>query len=132
MLFRSVSQSRYENANGVQISTGLREKIKVKDFVQQDVLPKTEKLVFCLQVEEDHNFFVNNICVKNCDEELPETLFDEIQFRRNAVEGYFASVFTATLGQEMWRLAMEPKKGEKEFLPFAHKIRASLFDCQYF
>ena len=123
---------KIENANGVQISTGLREKIKVKDFVQQDVLPKTEKLVFCLQVEEDHNFFVNNICVKNCDEELPETLFDEIQFRRNAVEGYFASVFTATLGQEMWRLAMEPKKGEKEFLPFAHKIRASLFDCQYF
>lgn len=67
-----------------------------------------------------------------CDEELPEELFDEIQFRRNAVEGYFASVFTATLGQELWRLAMEPNPGEKEFLPFAHKIQVSLFDCQKF
>jgi phage terminase large subunit-like protein len=66
------------------------------------------------------------------DEELPVELFDEINFRRNAIEGYFSMCFTATLGQEQWRLTMEPKPGEKEFLAFAHKIRASLFDCQYF
>lgn len=67
-----------------------------------------------------------------CDEELPLDLWDEINFRRNAVDGYFSMVFTATLGQEFWRLAMEPKAGEKETLPFAKKLRASLFDCQHF
>ena len=67
-----------------------------------------------------------------CDEELPLELWDEINFRRNAVDGYFSMVFTATLGQEYWRLAMEPKNGEPEGLPFAKKLRASLFDCQHF
>ena len=67
-----------------------------------------------------------------CDEELPIELWDEINFRRNAVDGYFSMVFTATLGQEFWRLAMEPKPGERESLPFAEKIRASLFDCKNF
>jgi len=67
-----------------------------------------------------------------CDEELPIELWDEINFRRNAVDGMFSMVFTATLGQEWWRLCMEPKSGEKEEMPFAKKLRASLFDCQYF
>lgn len=67
-----------------------------------------------------------------CDEELPLELWDEINFRRNAVDGYFSMVFTATLGQEFWRLCMEPKQGEKETMPFATKLRASLFDCQSF
>ncbi len=67
-----------------------------------------------------------------CDEELPLELWDEINFRRNAVDGYFSMVFTATLGQEFWRLCMEPKTGEKEAMPFAKKLRASLFDCQRF
>ena len=67
-----------------------------------------------------------------CDEELPLELWDEINFRRNAVDGHFSMVFTATLGQEFWRLAMEPKQGEQEAMPFAKKLRASLFDCQFF
>lgn len=67
-----------------------------------------------------------------CDEELPIELWDEINFRRNAVDGYFSMVFTATLGQEFWRLCLEPKSGEKETMPFAKKLRASLFDCQRF
>ena len=67
-----------------------------------------------------------------CDEELPLDLWDEINFRRNAVDGYFSMVFTATLGQEFWRLCMEPRAGETEAMPFAKKLRASLFDFQYF
>lgn len=67
-----------------------------------------------------------------CDEELPIELWDEINFRRNAVDGYFSMVFTATLNQDWWRRCMEPKAGEKEEMPFAKKMRASLFDCQKF
>lgn len=67
-----------------------------------------------------------------CDEELPTNLYDELNFRRNARDGYFSLVFTATLGQEMWRLVMEPKSGEKELFPHAWKRQISLYDCQKF
>jgi hypothetical protein len=43
-----------------------------------------------------------------CDEELPIHLYDELKFRLTASDGYFNMVFTATLGQDEWRRAMEP------------------------
>ena len=67
-----------------------------------------------------------------CDEELPEDLWGEINFRRNAVDGYFSMVFTATLAQEFWRKAMEPKANEVPTFPNAWKKQISLFDCRYF
>ena len=66
------------------------------------------------------------------DEELPENLYDELNFRRNATDGYFSMVFTATLGQELWRLTMERKPGETEKFPSAWKRQISLFDCMKF
>jgi phage terminase large subunit-like protein len=67
-----------------------------------------------------------------CDEELPEHLWGEINFRRNAVDGYFSMVFTATLAQEFWRKAMEPRGNEAVSFPHAWKKQVSLFDCRYF
>lgn len=66
------------------------------------------------------------------DEELPDYLYDELNFRRNAVDGYFSMVFTATLGQDLWRKTMEPKQGEDEVFPTAWKRQISLFDCMEF
>jgi phage terminase large subunit-like protein len=66
-----------------------------------------------------------------CDEELPEELFDEINMRRAATDGYFHLVFTATLGQELWRRTME-EKGEKEMFPDAFKRQVSMWDCLKF
>ncbi len=63
-----------------------------------------------------------------CDEELPEALFDELMLRRAATNGYFHMVFTATLGQEMWRQAME-ERGELEKFTRALKVQVSMFDC---
>lgn len=65
-----------------------------------------------------------------CDEELPEEHYGELIFRLSASEGYFHMVFTATLGQEFWRLAMEPAAHEKENFPDARKWCVSMFDCQ--
>lgn len=65
-----------------------------------------------------------------CDEELPINLFDELCFRLTATNGYFNMVFTATLGQEQWRLAMEPGESEVEFLPQAFKQTVSLYEAQ--
>ncbi len=64
-----------------------------------------------------------------CDEELPTDLYDELMFRISASDGYFHMVFTATLGQEMWREVME-EKGDKERLPEAFKLQVSMYDCQ--
>jgi phage terminase large subunit-like protein len=67
-----------------------------------------------------------------CDEELPEDLWGEINFRRNAVDGYFSMVFTATLNQETWRKTMEPMPNEEPNFPNAWKKQISLFDCRFF
>jgi len=64
-----------------------------------------------------------------CDEELPINLFDELMFRISAADGYFHMVFTATLGQDEWRRAMEPTANDEEFLPQAFKQTVSLYDA---
>lgn len=71
-----------------------------------------------------------------CDEELPLEYYSELMFRVTASNGYFNMVFTATLGQEEWRLAMEPDEDEKEsgkeFLPQAFKQTISLYDSMVY
>jgi hypothetical protein len=61
------------------------------------------------------------------DEELPEELYDELQFRLAATEGYFHIVFTATLGQTFWREVLEGKK-----FPDAFKQQVSMYDCLHY
>jgi phage terminase large subunit-like protein len=63
-----------------------------------------------------------------CDEEMPENLFDELMLRLAATDGYFSMVFTATLGQEFWRKAIEGR-GEEESFPTAFKQQVSMYDC---
>lgn len=65
-----------------------------------------------------------------CDEEMPEHLWDELIMRLNASDGYFHMVFTATLGQDFWRLVMEPREDETERFPEAAKWCVSLYDSQ--
>lgn len=103
-----------------------------EDSVVRSAEKNQEIDVYCLQVESNNNFFANGVCVKNCDEELPEDLWDEVNFRRNATDGLFSMVFTATLGQEFWRKAIEPKESEKEVMPDAWKMQVSMFDCRYY
>lgn len=67
-----------------------------------------------------------------CDEELPMDLYSELTFRLAASNGYFHMVFTATLGQDFWRLALEPLENETEGLPHAFKQTVSLYDSQHF
>lgn len=77
-----------------------------------------------------------------CDEELPilvaggKNLFDELMIRVSATDGYFHMVFTATIGQDEWRRAMEPTEEEvengKEFLPQAFKQTISLYDAMFY
>lgn len=65
-----------------------------------------------------------------CDEELPVEKYDELMVRLISTNGYFSMVFTATLGQEFWRLCMEPEPFEEELLPQAWKKIVSMYDCR--
>lgn len=67
-----------------------------------------------------------------CDEELPDHLFEELNFRLSAVDGYYHNVFTATLGQEKWRKVMQPGPKEEELYPNAFKMQVSTYDCLTF
>lgn len=63
-----------------------------------------------------------------CDEELPEELFSELMARLYASDGHFAMVFTATLNQDFWKLAIEGT-GDMEKFPEAHKQQVSMREC---
>jgi phage terminase large subunit-like protein len=63
------------------------------------------------------------------DEELPEELYSELNMRRTAVDGYLCGVFTATLGQEFWREAMEEIGTPNERFKDAFKLQVSMYDC---
>ncbi len=67
-----------------------------------------------------------------CDEELPMEHYDELKMRISASNGYFRMVFTATLGQDFWRRAMEPGSEEKEECPGALKMTVSLYDAMFY
>ena len=70
--------------------------------------------------------------VIGCDEELPENLYSELTARLFASDGFFSMVFTATLGQDFWRRAMEPTKTEREELKGAWKRQVSVYDCKFY
>lgn len=65
-----------------------------------------------------------------CDEELPFELMPELSKRLLATDGYFHMVFTATLGQEEWRQAIEEIGRPKERYVGAFKRQISMRkDC---
>jgi phage terminase large subunit-like protein len=67
-----------------------------------------------------------------CDEELPVEIYDELAMRLNATDGYFHMVFTATMGQDLWRRCMEHAHNEKEAFPTAAKWTVSLYEAMFY
>lgn len=66
------------------------------------------------------------------DEELPMDHYDELKMRISASNGYFRMVFTATLGQDFWRRALEPGDQEIEECVGALKMTISLYDAMFY
>ncbi len=69
-----------------------------------------------------------------CDEELPSHLYSELNARISAasVRGYWHMCFTATLGQEMWRLCIEERGSKFETFKKAFKRQVSLYDSMVY
>lgn len=104
------------------------EKIHTKDSVLSSAPTQGDTEVYNIEVSNTHSYFCNGFLTHNCDEELPEDLFDELMFRLAATGGYFHMVFTATLGQQLWWDAIE-ERGDREKFPDAHKQQVSMYDC---
>lgn len=62
------------------------------------------------------------------DEEMPEENYHEISARLFGTDGYFHMVFTATLGQEFWRRAIE-EDGRHRLFPTSFRQQVSAYDC---
>lgn len=88
----------------------------------------TKQMVYNVEVANKHEYYINGVLVHNCDEELPEHLYSELQARLFATNGYYSMVFTATLGQKMWHDAIE-ERGDKETFRTAWKRQVSMYDC---
>lgn len=67
------------------------------------------------------------------DEEVPEDMLSELQARcfSPTISGYMHFVFTATIGQEIWRATME-EKGKHEKFQAAFKQQISMYDCLHY
>jgi hypothetical protein len=63
------------------------------------------------------------------DEEMPEEYAAELLARLFGTDGYWLSVFTATLGQETWYRTMERIGESDEAYPSAAKWIVSMYDC---
>lgn len=106
-----------------------------KEFYKKGEIDRIEfnsgiTLEFKFYTQDPMRLQASSVFALFCDEELPEGHYPELRQRINAVSGYFHMVFTATLGQEFWRLTMEPDEKETPKFPNALKIQVSLFDCQ--
>lgn len=90
----------------------------------------TGLIVYFKSYEQDvHMLQTGTVAALFCDEELPVDLFDELDARLTACEGYFHMVFTATRGQEFWKEAMEDVGLPSERFVGAWKQCVSLYDC---
>jgi hypothetical protein len=63
------------------------------------------------------------------DEECPISHYPEINARLMSTDGYYHNVFTATLGQEYLRCAMEERGTSLETFTGAFKRQISLYEC---
>lgn len=80
--------------------------------------------------QDDTNVQTTSVFALFLDEECPAEVYPEFNARTMSatIKGYVHAAFTATLGQEFWRLAME-EKGKAETFKTAWKKQVSLFDC---
>lgn len=89
-------------------------------------------LTFKLYSQRAINLQAASVFAMFCDEEMPVEFHSELMNRMNATDGYFHMVFTATLGQDYWRKALEPGPREKEELIGAWKMQVSLYDSMVY
>lgn len=87
------------------------------------------RLYFKSYTQRDVNLQSSSVHYIGCDEEVDVGLYHELIFRLSATRGYFSNVFTATIGQDFWRRAMDPGPHDEEVLPNAFKKTVSLYDC---
>lgn len=106
-----------------------RDKKSGQDSIRQINFNTGVSVIFKFHSQKVSNLQTATVHAVFADEELPEGMYDEIQFRLAATQGYFHMVFTATLGQELWRRAIQPGSKDDEMFHSAYKQMVSMYDC---
>lgn len=86
-------------------------------------------LYFKTYAQDPQHLQSGSVFAMFADEEVPDKIYDELMMRLSATDGYYHMVFTATLGQEFWREAMEEIGTDKERFKDAFKQQISMYDC---
>ena len=69
-----------------------------------------------------------SVYIVSCDEEVSTALIPELQMRVKATKGYMFFVFTATMGQQFWKDAVE----NRTIWPEARVWQVSMRACKYY
>lgn len=88
-------------------------------------------IYFKAYAQDVSNIQTTTVHLCGADEEMPEEYFPEIRARLTSSRGYFMMVFTATIGQEIWRATLEDN-GEDRPFPNSLRMTVSLFDCMHY
>ncbi len=107
---------------------GWKPDIKQKE-IKSIVFNSGVRIYFKTYTQKDEVLQSSTVHYIATDEEVPVHLYHELIFRLRNPRGHFSSVFTATLGQDFWRRAMEPEEQDEEVLPSAFKKTVSAYDC---
>ena len=103
---------------------------KQRDIERVDFLESNVSIYFFTYGQDAEAAQASTVYMVSVDEELPyQKFFGELTARLSATDGPFNAGFTATLGQDEWRRAME-EQGNYELFPEAFKKQISLYDCQ--
>lgn len=91
-------------------------------------------LVFKAYKQDPADLQAGSVFEMGLDEEPPEDLMSELEMRLNATDGYFSTVFTATLGQQFWREIVEDKTrwNGADGIEAAFVQQVSLYDSQFY
>lgn len=115
------------------LSVNIAEKKKKLDMMQSENFAQdhvqTNQEVYNLTIKNNHEYYINGLLCHNCDEELRELLLPELEARLFATGGIMSMVFTATLGQDIWRRTIECIGKQDEQFPTAWKRQVSMYDC---
>lgn len=103
---------------------------KQKDIERIEFIDSGVTIYFFTYGQDAEVAQASTVYMVSVDEELPyQKFFGELTARLSSTDGYFNAGFTATLGQDEWRRAME-EHGPYELFPEALKRQISLYDCQ--
>lgn len=106
--------------------------LKGKKFISGIQFNSGVHLTFAAYSQGRFNLQAGTIDYAAFDEEIEESIYNEVSQRREAVNGMVSGVFTPLSGHDVWYRCFERMGKEDESFPQAYKRVVSLYDSQVY